>query len=82
MSMISTTLENVLYNQEIVEPSNLTSSLESNFNLDTNMKESILGSELTGQMAEILPTNYSYIINEFCELSPLITNENIAISQI
>ncbi|CAG8830125.1 22112_t:CDS:1, partial [Cetraspora pellucida] len=43
---------------------------------------SILESELIKQMAEILPTNYSYIINEFCEFSLLITNENIVINQI
>ncbi|CAG8613222.1 3559_t:CDS:2, partial [Cetraspora pellucida] len=46
------------------------------------MKEPILGTALTEQIAEILPMNYSYIVNELHELDPLITDENIKINQI
>ncbi|CAG8795612.1 23613_t:CDS:1, partial [Dentiscutata erythropus] len=42
----------------------------------------ILETALTEQIADILPMNYLYIINELHKLDPLITNENILINQI
>ncbi|CAG8759061.1 7377_t:CDS:2, partial [Gigaspora rosea] len=62
----------------MIEPLSLISSLEADFNIE----KFVLGSDLTEPLAKILSTNYSYIINEFCEIDPLITNENIMINQI
>ncbi|CAG8550667.1 8380_t:CDS:2 [Gigaspora rosea] len=70
---------NEICNKEMIEPLSHISSLEVNL---TTIEKPVLGSDLTGRLAEILPTNYSYIINEFHETDPLITDENIAISQI
>ncbi|CAG8725033.1 3832_t:CDS:2, partial [Dentiscutata heterogama] len=68
---------NKICNKETIEPLSLISSLEADFNFDTNIEKPVLGSDLMGPLAEILPTNYSYIINEFREIDPLITDENI-----
>ncbi|CAG8545287.1 5973_t:CDS:2, partial [Scutellospora calospora] len=68
---------NKICNKETIEP-----YLEADFNFDINIEKPVLGSDLMGPLAEILPTNYSYIINEFHEIDPLITDENIVINQI
>ncbi|CAG8477470.1 14558_t:CDS:2 [Gigaspora margarita] len=62
---------------------NFTSSLENNnlhFNPNINANE--VKTSLIGKIAQILPANYSYMINKLHETIPLTTEENIKIDQI
>ncbi|CAG8840843.1 1963_t:CDS:2, partial [Gigaspora margarita] len=58
------TVQNKICNGEMIDKSIITLSLKSKFSPYTNTNEPVLGSALTGQIAEILPINYSYIIDE------------------